>query len=208
MSELELSLHVEYHELFSFQDRVRAIADRIRGQLDLVGIGQHLETEVFDEDLEMHGPEGSRLAVRMDSYHLEITGAPPEAHIHLLAALVLEQADVFRLASVEIGFGTVLPAGNNQLTMVRTAFQPMSPEEEGPQLDRRFAMTWEWSDPTSWYSFLANDTEDRELFLSFKARQGYMTVPELKGGRWIDEQGRRFDTLVTRFLSQLGWKLR
>lgn len=208
MSELELSLHVEYHELFSFQDRVRNIADRIRSQLDLAGIGQHLETEVFDEELEMRGPEGSRLLIRMDSFRLEITGAPLEVQIHLLGALVLEQAEVFRLASVEVGFGTVLPAGNNRLTLVQSAFQPMSPEVEGPQLDRRFAMTWEWSDPTSWYSFFANDTEDRELFLSFKARQGYMTVPELKGGRWIDEQGRRFDTLVTRFLGQLGWKLR
>jgi hypothetical protein len=66
-------------------------------------------------------------------------------------------------------------------------------------------MTWDWATPTTGYSFYAQDTEDQELYLSFKAREGYMTLPELEAGAWMAAQAVRFDTMVARFLTQLGW---
>lgn len=204
---MELSLTVDFDELFALQDRIRPLADRVRAQLYAAGLGDRFQAEVFDEELELRGPEGSRLLIRLDSYHLEITGASPALQIHLLAALILDEAEVFRLSGVDAGFSLVLPVRRNQpLTLVQQAFSPVEEVEGDPMLDRRFSMTWEWGNAITGHSFVASDTEDRELYLSFKAREGYMTVPELKGGRWMAAQAARFDGLVARFLAQMGWQ--
>lgn len=204
--EMELSLAVEFNEVFSLRDRIRIIADRVRSQLIAAGIGDQMEAEIFDGELELRGPDGSHLLVRMDSFHLEINGAPPDLQIHHLGALILDEAEVFRLTTVEAGFATGLEVpGGKRLGLVAQAYGPLADEVEGPMLDRRFSMTWEWGNATTGFSFFVNDTEDRELWLSFKAREGYMTVPELKSGKWIMEQGDRFKRLVTRFLDQIDW---
>ncbi len=204
--EMELSLTIDFDELFALRDRIRSIADRVRAQLYSAGLNDRLQTEVFDEELELRGPEGSRLLIRLDSFRLEITGAPPDMQVHLLAAIILEEAEVFRLAGVDAGFSVTLPVRRNRpLNFVGQAFSPIEEVEKDPMLDRRFSMTWDWGNATTGYSFYASDTEDRELFLSFKAREGYMTVPELKSGHWIATQAQRFDGLVARFLDQIGW---
>ncbi|MFZ5814387.1 MAG: hypothetical protein ACOY93_03685 [Bacillota bacterium] len=205
--ELEQSLFVEFEELFALRERLRSVADQLRAHLLAAGLRERLEPEIFDQELEFRGTEGSNLLIRLDSYRLEITGARPEIAIHALAAIILAEAEVFRLTSVELGLSAVFKADQNHpLNLAAQAFTPVEEPGEEPMLDRRFAMTWDWGTATTGFSFHAADTEGRELFLSFKAREGYMTLPELQSGAWVGEQTRRFEQLVRRFLAQLGWK--
>lgn len=204
---IELSLTVEFEELFSLRDRVRHIADRVRSRFIAGGLTDQFAVEVFDEELELRGPEGSRLAVRLDNFHLELTGASSDLQVHLLAGILLDEAEVFRLTSVEAGFSITLQMERELgLDLVAKAFAPVTPGGDEPMLDRRFSLTWEWGTATTGFSFLASDTEDREMYLSLKAHEGYLTLPELSSGEWISEQSRRFDALVSRFLVQMGWQ--
>jgi hypothetical protein len=205
--EMEQSLYIEYEELFALRERLRSVADQIRAQLVAAGLPDRLEPAIYDQELELRGPEGSNLVIRLDSYRLEITGVRPDVAIHRMATLILLEAEVFRLTSVEAGFSTWFKVDRNRpLGLVAQAFRPVGVPGDEPMLDRRFSMTWEWGTATTGFSFLAADTEDKELFLSFKAREGYMTVPELDRGEWIAEQIQRFEALTDQFLAQLGWK--
>lgn len=203
--DLELSLTVEFDELFALRDRIRQIADAVREQLTKAGLASGFDADIFDEELELRGSEGSHFVVRLDSYHLEILGAPQDLQIHMLAALILEEAGAFRLTSVEMGFSLNLKV-QRPIDLVARAFSPVGIQGDEAMLDRRFTMTWEWGTATTGFFFLASDTEDRELLLNFKAREGYMTMDELKQGDWIQVQGTRFDATVARFLEQMGWK--
>lgn len=181
------------------------MADQARARLFAAGLPERLETEVFDEELELRGTDMRNFLLRLDTYHLEITGAPPDLQTHLLAAILLEEAGAFRLTSVEVGYNlsVKLPRGQS-LDLVRQAFPMVDPGGE-PMLDRRLSMTWEWGTATTGYSLWACDTEDRDLQLGFKAREGYMALPELQAGAWMAAQAQRFDALVERFFTQLGW---
>lgn len=205
--DFEQSLVIEFDELFALKDRLGAVADAVRSQLLAAGLGERLEAEVFDNELELRGTESGDLLVRLDSYHLEISGAPPELKTHQMASLILEEAGAFRLPMVEAGFALALkvPRGHS-LDMMAKAFTPIGEEGSERMLDRRFSMTWEWGTPTTAYSFAAGNAEDKEIFISFKAREGYMTLTDLQAGLWMAEQVQRFDQLVTRFLQQLGWE--
>lgn len=206
--EVELGLMVEFDELFSLRERIRGIADEIRSRLFAGGLRDRLEPQVFDDELELRGTDGSRLLIRLDNYHLEITGAPSAVQVHLVAAVILNEAGVFRLTSVEAGFAATMQAGPDRpLSLVEHAFVPILPAEAGDALDRRFSLTWDWGNATTGYSLFASDTEDRELFVSFKAREGYMTLPELQSGDWMNEQAQRFDEALGRVLRHLGWKV-
>lgn len=203
--DIEQSLILEYDELFSLRDRIRTVADNVRARLFAGGLPDQLEAEVFDQEMEFRSKDGGRLQVRMDSYRLEITGATAALQTHLLAAIMLDEAGVFRLTSVEAGFTLNLMLRRDfKLHLIEQAFHPVQAGDE-PILDRRLSFTWDWGTATTGYSFHASDTEDRELFLSFKAREGYMTVPELQQGHWLASQAQRFDALVGRFFEQLGW---
>ncbi len=205
--EMEQSLYVEFEELFALRERLRPVADQVRAQLVAAGLKERLEPELFDQELELRGTDGSNLVIRLDAYRLEVTGCRPGVAIHQLATLILLEAEVFRLTSVEVGFTSSLKAGRERrLRLVEQAFTPVGEPGEETMLDRRISMTWDWGTATTGFSFHAMDTEDRELFLSFKAREGYMTLPELQGGGWIDEQAQRYEQLVARFLAQLGWQ--
>lgn len=204
--EMEQSLYIEFEELFALRERLRAVADQVRAQLVAAGLEEHLEPEIFEQELELRGTDGSNLMIRLDGFRLEVTGVPPHVAIHKLAAIMLMEAEVFRLTSVEVGFSTwYKPSAGRALGMVAQAFSPVAGLDPEPMLDRRFSMTWDWGTPTTGFSFMATDTEDKELFLSFKAREGYMTLPELEAGGWIGEQALRFDQLVQRILTQIGW---
>ncbi|MFZ5826276.1 MAG: hypothetical protein ACOY94_18425 [Bacillota bacterium] len=204
--EMEQSLFVEFEELFALRDRLRSVADQVRAQLLAAGLRDRLEPEIFDNELELRGPEGSNLLVRLDSYRLEVAGVRPDVAIHRLAAIILAEAEVFRLTSVEIGFSAWYKVEKNRpLRLVAQGFPAVEGTDDEPMLDRRLSMTWEWGTSTTGYSFHAMDTEDKELLLSFKAREGYMTLPELHSGAWVGEQALRFEQLVHRFLTQLGW---
>lgn len=205
---MEQSLYIEFEELFALRERLRSVADSVRAQLVSAGLKEQLEPELFEQELELRGGEGSNLMIRLDSYRLEVTGVRPQVAIHRLAAILLGEAEVFRLTSVEVGLSAWFkPERGQPLHLVAQAFAPIGGVEEGePMLDRRFAMNWDWGTATTGFSFQASDTEDRELFLSFKAREGYMTLPELENGAWITEQALRFEQVVDRFLTQLGWK--
>jgi hypothetical protein len=204
--DLEQSLVVEYDELFALSDRLRQVADGARARLLAAGLQEPLEAEVFDRELELRGTGQSRLMIRLDSYHLEITGAPPQLQTHLVASILLDEAGVFRLGTVEMGLSLPVKARRDRpLHLVHQAFTSGDLLGTDPMLDRRFSMTWDWATPTTGYSFYAQDTEDQELYLSFKAREGYMTLPELEAGAWMAAQAVRFDTMVARFLTQLGW---
>jgi hypothetical protein len=205
--EIELSLVIEFEELFALRDRFRAVADQVRARLLAAGFPERLEAELFDNELELRGTPPSALVIRLDSYRLEITGAPPGLQLHTLAGILLDEAGVFRLTTAEAGFTLSAKAGRGRpLELVARAFAPITPGEE-PMLDRHFSLTWDWGAATTGYSLQASDTEDRDLFISFKAREGYMTVPELQTGLWIADQAARFDAVAGRLLEQLGWNL-
>lgn len=205
--EMEQSLYVEFEELFALRERLRSVADQVRAQLFTAGLKEQLEPELFEQELELRGPEGSNLLIRLDNYRLEVIGVRPGVAIHQVAAIILMEAEVFRLTSVEIGFTTGYQAERSRpLHLVGQAFPSVAGVEDEPMLDRRLSMTWDWGTSTTGYSFHAMDTEDKELFLSFKAREGYMTLPELQAGSWVGEQALRFEQLKDRFLTQLGWK--
>lgn len=203
---MEQSLYVEFEELFALRDRLRAVADQVRAHLLAAGLKDRLEVEIFDDELEMRGLDGSNLMIRLDSFRLEVTGVAPHVAIHKLAAILLAEAEVFRLTSVEMGFSAWYKVEKGRmLHLVAQAFAPVDGVGDEPMLDRRFSLTWDWGTATTGFSFMATDTEDKELFLSFKAREGYMTLQELESGGWIAEQALRFEQLVNRFLTQIGW---
>jgi len=202
----EQSLYVEFEELFSLRERLRSVADQVRSQLVAAGLRERLEADIYDNELELRGTEGSNLLIRLDNFRLEVTGARPEIALHHLAALILSTAEVFRLNLVEVGFTAWFDAAPGRpLNLVAQAFSPAWGAPDAELLDRRFAMTWDWSTATTGYSFHASVAEDRELMLSFKAREGYMTLPELQDGRWIRDQRHRFEQGVDLFLQLLGW---
>lgn len=204
---MEQSLIVEFDELFALRDRLRQVADTVRARFLAAGFMDPMETEVFDQELELRGTGDSRLLIRLDGFHLEIAGAPPELHLHRMAAILLEEAGAFRLNLVDAGFTlTAKVRRGNALDLVHKAFTPVDVTGgQEPMLDRRFSMTWDWGNATTGYSFLVTDTEDKELLLSFKVREGYMTLPDLAAGHWMAREAARFDQLVGRFFQQLGW---
>lgn len=205
---MEQSLTVEFDELFALTDRLRQVADNVRARLLAAGLQERLETDVFSDELELRGTDHDQLVVRLDSFRLDIAGAPPELPLHLVAAILLDEAGAFRLNMVEAGYLLTLPARRDRpLKLIQAAFTPVESDSQEPMLDRRFALTWDWGNATTSYSFHVADTEDRELMLSFKAREGYMTLDDLQTGTWVAEQGRRFDGLVGRALRQLGWQV-
>lgn len=205
---MQQSLYIEFEELFALREHLRTVADQIRAQLVAAGLKERLEAEIFEQELELRGTEGSPLAIRLDGLRLEVTGVPAQVAIHKLAGIILREAEVYRLTSVEVGLSTWYKVEPGRaLRMVARAFSPVEGAGDGPMLDRRFSMTWDWGSATTGFSFMATDTEDKELFLSFKAREGYMTLPELESGGWFGEQLTRFEHLVGRFLSQMGWKM-
>lgn len=205
--EIEQSLTVEFDQLFALQERLGQVADRVRAELWAAGLHHRFDVEIFDQELEMRSAEGGNLAIRLDSYRLEVTGAGPSLAVHRLAALILQEAEAYRLGSVEIGFATALSPGRGRpLQMVDLAFSPVGAQGAEPMLDRRISLTWDWGSATTGFSFHAADTEDRELYLSFKAREGYMTLPELEAGAWVAQQAERFEQISNRFLLQLGWQ--
>jgi len=201
----EQSLYVEFDELFSLRERLRSVADQVRSQLLNAGLRERLDAEVFDEELELRSAEGSGLLVRLDSFRLEIQGARPEIAIHSMAALILMEAEVFRLNSVELGLTAWYEVLDRPLGLVALAFSPGWAEGEEMALHRRFAMSWEWASPTGSYSFTVSDLEDQELMLSLKARESYMTVPELRAGHWVAAQKAYFQRLCEQCLRRLGW---
>lgn len=203
---LEQSLYVEFDELFSLRERLRSVADQLRSQLLNAGLRERLDAEIFDEELELRSAEGSNLLVRLDSFRLEILGARPEIAIHSLAALILMEAEAFRLNSVELGLTAWYDAEGRPLDLVAMAFAPGWGQGVEMELNRRFTMSWEWASPTGSYLFTVSDSEDRELMLSFKARESYMTVPELRTGQWVAAQAGYFQHLAARCLKQLGWQ--
>lgn len=204
--EMEQSIYIEFEELFALRERLPALADQVRAHLLAAGLRERLDPEIFDQGLELRGAEGSNLLIRLDSFHLEVVGARPDVAIHRLAALLLTEAEVFRLTSVEIGFSAWFKADRSHpLSLIAQAFPPVVGPGAEPLLDRRLSMTWDWSSATAGYSFQVSDTEDRELHLSFKGREGYMTLPELDGGEWVGEQALYFEQLVNRFMGHLGW---
>jgi hypothetical protein len=206
LSDVEISLIVEFEELFGLRDRLRPLADEVRHRLYQAGLRESLESEIFESELELRTAGKRPLTIRLDSFHLEIAGARKEFSLPNLAALLLEEAHVFRLTSVEAGYSLAIPAKGKPLDLVARAFAvPPAPSEE-PMLDRRFSMTWDWGSATTGYSFLVQSTEDPELFLSMKVREGYMTVPELQGGAWLTAQSDRFQATAERFLQQIGWQ--
>lgn len=201
---MEQSLYVEFDELFALRERLPAVADHVRAQLFTAGLREPLEAEVFDGELELRSADGSNLVIRLDSYRLEIAGVRRDVAIHLLAALILAEAEAFRLTSVEMGLTAWYQTGGGRsLNLVAQAFPVV--EEEEAMLDRRLAISWEWATATTMYSFQASVAEDKELVVSLKVREGYMTLPELQAGTWVDEQAVRFQQLSDRFLAQLGW---
>ncbi|HYG58373.1 MAG TPA: hypothetical protein VD902_09970 [Symbiobacteriaceae bacterium] len=205
--EIEQSLVVEFDELFSLGDRLREVADNLRARLMAAGLTEPLQTDVFDRELEVRGTQHERLLIRLDSYRLEISGAPPAMQTQAAAAIILDEAGAFRLTSVELGLSlTVKVRKGAGMNLVAQAFPQVDVVPGDPMLDRCFSMTWDWGTATTGYSFHASDTEDRELLLSFKAREGYMTIPELEGGTWVSQQAQRYEALVGRFFDQLGWK--
>lgn len=205
--QLEQSLVVEFEELFALKDRIRPVADQVRSRLLAAGLAETLEAEVFEQELELRGTDHPNLLIRLDSYHLEITGAQPELQTHQVAALILEEAGAFRLPMVEAGFSLTLKARpGHPLNLVQQAFSPLQEQGDEEMLDRRFSMTWDWGTATTGFSFFAGNAEDREIHLSFKVREGYMNLDELKEGAWMAGQTARFDALVSRFLAQLGWQ--
>lgn len=206
--EIEQSLLVEFEELFALEDRLRQVADSARARLLAAGLTEVLETEVFDREVEFRGTVHDRLLMRLDSYHLEIAGAPPELHTHLAAAILLDEAAAFRLTSVEMGLRLALRVGaGRRLDLVARAFPQANLDGDDPMLDRRFSMTWDWGNATTGYSFHVSDTEDRELLISYKAREGYMELPRLQAGGWMAAQAQRFDGLVSLLIRQLGWNM-
>lgn len=207
LGDVEISLIVEFEELFGLRDRLRPMADEVRRRLYEAGLRDSLASELFDNELELR-TEGKRpLTIRLDSFHLEILGARRDLALHHLATLILDEANAYRLTSVEAGYAATLRAGSKPLDMVARAFPgPVGAEEGAPLLDRRFSMTWDWGDETTGFSFLAQSSEDRELFLSMKAREGYMTLAELQSGMWLTTQGGRFAAMAERFLVQVGWR--
>lgn len=205
---IEQSLFVEFDELFALGDRLRQVADNARARLLAAGLTETLDTEIFDGEVEFRGTEHDRLLIRLDSYRLEITGAPPELQPHILAAILLDEAAAFRLTMVEMGLTLTLRlAAGRRLGLVAQAFPQVNLDGDDPMLDRRFSTTWDWANATTGYSLHVADTEDRELFVSFKAREGYMTLPDLQSGHWMGAQARRFDALLQRLFRQLGWDL-
>jgi hypothetical protein len=205
--EIVLSLLIEFEELFALRDRLRTVADQVRARLLAAGFPDRLEAELFENELELRGTPPSGVLIRLDSYRLEVTGAPPGLQLHTLAAILLDEAGAFRLTTVEAGFTVAMKAGRGRpLELVALAFAPVAPGSE-PMLDRQFSMSWDWGAATTGYSLQVSDTEDRDLFVSFKAREGYMTVPELESGIWIADQAARFDAVAGRLLEQLGWNL-
>jgi hypothetical protein len=203
--EIDQSLVIDFEELFALKDRIGQVADQARVRLLAAGITESFETEVMEEELELRGTTHPGLVINLDSYHLEIAGAPPELPIHKLAAILLDEAGAFRLTAVEMSLGLTIKLGRDRsLALVHQAFSPTLLGEE-PMLDRRLNVTWDWGNAITGYSFLVADVEDRELYLGLKAREGYMTAPELEKGDWMTAQAKRFDALVERFFRQLGW---
>lgn len=203
--EMEQSLIVEFEELFALRDRMGEVADRLRARLAAEGVAERLTPDLYGQELELRAEPPGGLFIRLDPYHLEIGGASPNLQIHLLGALILEMAGAFRLTMVEAGFSLVAQGGPGRLIrMVYPAFYPGETGAE-PMLDRRFTMTWEWSSATTGYFLQVSSVEDRELFIGFRAREGYLTLPELRQGRWMAEQIRRFDAAVSRLYRELGW---
>lgn len=203
--DMEQSLIVEFEELFSLRDRIGDVADGLRARLVAEGLPDRLEPDLYDQELELRAEPPGRFYIRLDPYHLEIGGAPPNLQTHLLGAMALEMAGAFRLTLVEAGFSVVAQGGPRRpIHMVYPAFASAEPGGE-QMLDRRFTMTWEWTAGTTGYSLEVSSAEDRELFIGFRAREGYMSLPELKEGSWMAEQILRFEQAVNRIYRELGW---
>jgi hypothetical protein len=204
--ELELGMLVDYDELFALRERIRSYADQIRARLYMAGLRDELETEVFDQEVELRGTGKNPLLIRLDPFRLEITGCRPSLPIHKLAALLLEEAGVFRIASVEASFQAYLrPGPGRPLNLIDLAFGALNESGE-TRLDRRFSLTWEWGNATTGYSLTASSTEDQELFVGYKVRDSYMTLLQLQGDEWFAQQMTGFEENLANLLARIGWR--
>lgn len=204
--DLELGMLVEYDELFALRERLRPLADQVRARLYQAGLREELQVEVFEEELELRGPGESPLLIRLDPLRLEITGCPPTLQIAPLAALLLDEAGVFRISSAELSFHTYYDVGPGRpLNLIEPAFGALT--APGARLDRRFSLTWEWGTSTTGYSLIATSTEDRELYAGFKVQDTYLTLPDLQGADWFARQQRLYATTLEGLLAHLGWSV-
>lgn len=204
--DLELGMLVEFEELFALRERLRPLADQVRARLFQAGLREELQVEVFEEELELRGPGESPLLIRLDPLRLEITGCPPTLQIVPMAALLLDEAGVFRISSAELSFHTYFDVGPGRpLGMIEPAFAALP--VPGPKLDRRFSLTWEWGTSTTGYSLIATSTEDRELYAGFKVQDTYLTLPDLHGAAWFARQQRLYEKTLEGLLARLGWSV-
>lgn len=204
--DLELGMLVEYDELFALRERLRPLADQVRARLYQAGLREELQVELFEQELELRGPGENPLSIRLDPFRLEIVGCPPNLQICPLAALLLDEAGVFRITSAELSFHTYFTAGPGRpLGLIEPAFAALP--LPGPRLDRRFSLTWEWGTSTTGYSLIATSTEDRELYAGFKVQDSYLTLPDLQGTAWFARQQRVYETTVEGLLARLGWSV-
>jgi hypothetical protein len=203
--DLELGMLIDFDELFALRERLRSVADQVRARLHLAGLQEELEIELFDQEIELRGTGENPLLIRLDPTRLEITGCSPAIQIHRLAAMLLSEAGVFRIASAELAFHATFDAGAGRpLGLIEPAFGALA--GPGPRLDRRFSLTWEWGTSTTGYSLTATSTEDRELYAGFKVRDSYLTLPDLEGEDWFATRQQVYETTVAGLLSQLGWR--
>ncbi|HLO03923.1 MAG TPA: hypothetical protein VK191_12515 [Symbiobacteriaceae bacterium] len=204
--DLELGMLVEFDELFALRERLRPLADVVRARLYQAGLQEELQVELFEQELELRGPGENPLLIRLDPFRLEITGCPASLKIGPLAALLLDEAGVFRIASAELSFHTYLTAGAGRpLALIEPAFDALP--VAGPLLDRRFSLTWEWGTSTTGYSLIATSTEDRELYAGFKVQDAYLTLPDLQSSAWFAAQQRVYETTLEGLLARLGWSV-
>jgi hypothetical protein len=201
--DLELGMVIDFDELFALRERLRTVADHVRQSLYQAGLPE-LTIEPFEQELELRGPEGSPLLIRLDPFRLEITGCPPSLRIGPLAALLLDQAGVFRIASAELSFHSYWRPGKGRpLALIGPAFAALP--VRGALLDRRFSLTWEWGTSTTGYSLIATSTEDQELYVGFKIQETYLTLPDLQDPAWFARQQQIHETTVEGLLARFGW---
>lgn len=206
-NDLEISLLIDFEELFGFRDRLRPLADDLRRRLYQAGLRDHLESDLFDTELEMRTNGPRPLMIRLDSFHLAIAGGRPDVALHRLAALILDAAEAFRLTSVEVSqCAIVRPTPGQRLDFVARAFAGPFGEGDGLLLDRRFTMSWDWATETTGFTFLVQSLEDRELLLNLKAREGYLTLNELQDDQWLAAHTEQFLVMAQQFLRQSGWR--
>jgi hypothetical protein len=210
----EVSLILEYDEQFSFRDRTRVLADMVRDRLIQAGLKESIEVEAFDHEVEWRINGKRPVSIRCDALRAEVIGSGHgcEGLVLGAAALVGATLDVARLISVEAGFQGIpqpvrTPTG--RLTWVEQAFVPIMAWAQAVGDDtpgaRRLGLTWDWSTSTTSHSLYIGNHDDREIFVSYKVRESYLNLEDLRDGGWYMLQQKRFATLLTQLGAQMGF---